>query len=430
MENNKNTFKIVLTGLFVFFALLGVVAFSTFKASNPTNSNVEISIWGTLDKNIFDSYLTKYKQDMGIELKVVYTYKSLSTIDGQLVEAIATGKAPDVILVPHTLQKRYLDKVVMITDIPERTFRDTFAQESQLYIQPNGLFAIPFFIDPLVMYWNRDMFANAGIAKSPSKWSELPDIVGKISQSDNNANIKKSAVSLGEFSNIDNAKALLSTIIMQVGSPIVAYEGESFRSKIDAPSLDGKTVPAEIALQFFTDYSNPKKTVYSWNRSLPSSKASFLREDLAMYFGFASEYLDIKEKNPNLNFDVSLIPQVVDAKVRTTYGELYGFSILRTSPNVAPAFSLITLLAGRDSVSALLDVYGVGPARLDLISAGNSNPIKSIFYDAALISKGWVDPDITKTNKIFQDMVENITTGKLDISGSVSKASLELDDLL
>ena len=430
MNPNPNKFKYVLMGVFVFFILIGLIAFSTYKSNSTANNNVEINVWGTVDKTVFDNYINKYKQDKNLQFKLTYTYKSLGTIDSQLVEAIATGKAPDAILIPQTLEKRYLDKVYMITSITERTFQDTFVQESNLYVQPTGIFALPFFVDPLIMYWNRDMFSSASIAVPPTKWTEFPLLAEKLSKSDNNANITKSVASLGEFANVDNAKALLSALIMQAGSPIVSENNGLFKSELNYQASTDIRVPADSALQFFTDYSNPKKTVYSWNRSLPSSKLFFLSEDLAIYFGFASEYNDIKEKNPNLNFDIAMIPQILDAKTKITYGDIYGFSILKSSQNVIATFNLLSLLIGSDSVSTLMQFIDVAPARLDIISAGTPYPEKSIFYNSALISRGWIDPDSNKTDKIFQDMVENITTGRMDIQGSVSRASLQLDNLL
>lgn len=430
MEKKSNTFTLVLTGVFGFFILLGLIAFSTYKSNSPTSSNVDLTAWGTIEKSIFDNYINEYKQTYNIDFKLTYTYKSLDTIDSELVEAIATGKSPDIILIPHTLEKRYLDKVIKMTSVTERTFKDTFIEGSEIYVQTDGLFALPFFVDPMVMYWNRDMFSSASVAKVPSLWTEFPLLAEKLSVSDVNANLTKSLAPLGEFRNVTNAKAFLSTIIMQAGSPIVTWDQGLLKSRLDYRSPTDVLTPAVSALQFFTDYSNPKKVVYSWNRALPESKLAFLSEDLAIYFGFASEYLDIKEKNPNLNFDVAIMPQVADAKTKITYGEIYGFSILRNSPNALPAFNLISLLVGRDSVNSFLEVMPVSPARRDLISIGVDNPIKTIFYNSALISRAWMDPDSKKTDQIFQDMVENITTGRMDIYGSVARASMEIDNLL
>ena len=430
MNNTPNKFKLILTGVFGFFVILGLIAFSTYKSTSSTNNNTEIKVWGTIDKKVFDSYINKYQQDKNIQFKLTYTYKSPDKIDSELVEAIATGKAPDSILVPQNLIKRYLDKVYLIT-YPERSFKDTFVQESELYIQPSGVFALPFFIDPLVMYWNRDMFSTASIALPPSTWAEFPLLAQKISQNDSNANITKSAVSFGEFKNVNNAKALLSTLIMQAGNPIVSEDTNGlFKSILDVQSSTDIMVPADSALQFFTDYSNPKKSVYSWNRSLPSSKDSFLSEDLATYFGFASEYQDIKDKNSNLNFDVATMPQIVNAKANITYGTLYGFAILKSSQNVTQATSLLSLLVGADSVSTLLQFMTVAPARRDLVAIGSINPVQSIVFNSSLISRGWIDPDSNQTDQIFQNMVENVTTGRMNIQDSVSKASKEINNLL
>jgi len=431
MNQTTDKFKLIVTGIFAFFVLLGLVAFSTYKSTSTTTTTATINVWGTIDKIVFDNYINKYKQDKILDFKLAYTQKSLDTIDSELVEAIATGKAPDAILIPHTLIRRYLDKVYPITSIPTRTFLDTFVQESELYIQPDGsLFGLPFFIDPMVMYWNRDMYSSAGIANPPTKWTEFPLLAEKISKSDNNANITKSAVAFGKYNNINNAKALLSTLIMQAGCPIVYSENGRYVSRLDYQSSSDLMVPAESALQFYTDYSNPKKSVYSWNGSLPSSKQSFLSRDLATYFGFASEYTDIKEKNPNLNFDVAAIPQIVNAQKKTTFGELYGFAILKSSQNATQAYSLLLSLIGYDSVSTFLKFADVAPARRDLISNGSIDSAKSVFYNSALISSSWMDPDSNKTDEIFKNMIENVTSGKMNVKDSVSEAGLELGNLL
>ncbi|MDD4803691.1 MAG: extracellular solute-binding protein [Candidatus Pacebacteria bacterium] len=426
----NSKFKIIFTSFFGFLILLGLIAFSSYKSSNTQSNEVEITVWGTVDGNLFDNYIGKLNQDKKLEIKIKYTQKDADTIDSELVEAIATGKAPDSVLFPQQFIKRYLDKVYLIdyNTISERAFRDTFVQEAEIYLQPEGIFAIPFFVDPLVMYWNKDLFASAGIALPPAKWSEFPLMVNKISKSDNNANIIKSFASLGEYKNIDNAKALISTLIMQAGSPIVTMSDSRFVSKMYEKSSNDIMVPAVSAMDFFTEYSNPKKSVYSWNRSLPSSKQSFLSEDLATYFGFASEAMDLVEKNPNLNFDVTMIPQVLDKKV--TYGDIYGFSFIRTSPNLTAAFNTISLITGNQAISSLLEITNIAPARKDLISLGSSSSAKTVFYNSALISRGWVDPNTKRTDEIFQSMVENITTGRLKVDESVQKADIELKNLL
>ena len=426
-----NKFQVILLAVFGFFIVLGLFAFSTYKSGSSVNTNVTITIWGTINKNIFDSFITKIKEDKNVELSINYVQKDSHTIDSQLIEAIATGNTPDVVLFPQELIKRYLDKVSLIsyTTLPQRTFMDTYVQEAEMYMTPNGIFAIPFYIDPLVMYWNRDLFSGAGVANPPTVWSEFPALASKLSQSDTNTNIIKSAFSFGEYRNVNNAKAILSALLIQAGTPIVSYTNNLLRSYLYSNPLNSVEIPAVSVLRFYTDYSNSKKSVYSWNRSLPSSKQSFLSEDLATYFGFASEADDIATKNPNLNFDVAILPQIVGATTKSTFGEMYGFTFMKNSPNLITAYNIISYLTSADIIPEFLMVANGSPARRDIISAGVSDPTKTIFYNSALIAHGWIDPDSLMTDNIFQTMVEDISTGKLSVTDSVQKASMELDNL-
>jgi len=427
-----NKFQIILLAVFGFFIVLGLVAFSTYKSNSSVNTNVPITIWGTINKATFDSFITKIKEDKNQDLSINYVQKDPSTIDSQLVEAIATGYSPDAVLFPQELIKRYLDKVSLISyaTISQRTFMDTYVQEAEMYMTPNGIFAIPFYIDPLVMYWNRDLFGSAGIANPPTSWSEFPALASKLSKSDINANIIKSAVSFGEYKNVNNSKAILSALLIQAGTPIVSYTNNLLKSYLYSNPLNSIETPAVSVLRFYTDYSNPKKSVYSWNRSLPSSKQSFLSEDLATYFGFASESSDIANKNPNLNFDVAMIPQVVGTNNKSTFGEMYGFAFMKSSPNLTTAYNIISYLTSTDIIPEFLQLTNASPARRDIISAGVSDPTKTIFYNSVLIAHGWIDPDFSMTNNIFQTMVEDISTGKLSVIDSVQKASMQLDNLL
>ncbi len=103
-ENNK--FKLILTAVFGFFIILGLVAFSTFKSNSAANTQTNIAIWGTVPQTIFDNFVSKYKQDNNIDFKLTYTEKPIGQIDGDLVEAIATGERAGCDLDPARADKK------------------------------------------------------------------------------------------------------------------------------------------------------------------------------------------------------------------------------------------------------------------------------------------------------------------------------------
>ena len=70
---------------------------------------------------------------------------------------------------------RNQDKIIEIPydTISGRDFKNTFIEEGEMYLTENGVLGLPFTIDPMVMYWNRDIFQSVGIANPPEFWDEL-----------------------------------------------------------------------------------------------------------------------------------------------------------------------------------------------------------------------------------------------------------------
>jgi len=92
----------------------------------------------------------------------------------------------------------------------QRQFKDAFIEGSEIYMAPEGTLALPLSVNPLVMYWNRQMFTEANLTQPPNIgmnfiiWRQLylKKMVHSI--------FLKSAVAMGEFSNISNAKEIIS----------------------------------------------------------------------------------------------------------------------------------------------------------------------------------------------------------------------------
>lgn len=427
-----SNFRIVLTAIFAVFIIVGVIMFSLFRGGSR-GTQEQITLWGTIPESVFASYIksANLKKDNNTQININYVAKENESFNQDFIEALARGNGPDAILLPHDQILRHKDKIYPIPygSISERTFKDSFIEEGELYLSSDGIIALPFMIDPMVMYWNRDIFTDVLLPQPPVYWDELFSLVDKITKVDSNLNIQRSAVSFGEFKNVLNAKEILSLLILQAGNPIVKFNNGRPVSVLK--DRFGSTIPSsEAALRFFTEFSNPSKKSYSWNRSLPQTPSYFLSGDLAIYFGFASELKNIRMKNPNLNFDVAVVPQRREAKTKITFGKMQGLALVKSSKKLSSAFSAISALISKDNIIAWTEVSGLPPVRKDLLQLGSLDPDKSIFYNSAIISKAWLDPNREETQAIFQNMVESITSGRLMLSESVDKASTEIQNLL
>ena len=98
-----------------------------------------------------------------------------ASFDQTLIEALANGNGPDAIIIPQDSIVHYLDKIEPIPyqSFSQSAFKSAYITKAELFLGGNGVLAVPFSVDPLVMYWNRDLFANAGIAEPPQYWDEF-----------------------------------------------------------------------------------------------------------------------------------------------------------------------------------------------------------------------------------------------------------------
>ncbi len=422
-----SNFQTIILGVFLFFIFLGVILFAGFGGEDDARSIGSVTIWGTVDENIIDKLLSDLRREDKAFAGVKYEEVNEAGFDEELAEALASGRGPDVFILSQYSILKHENKIFPIPyqNYPIRDFKDKFIEEGELYLGGNGVLGLPFIVDPLVMYWNRDIFSREGISVPPKNWEEFFALSNEITKKDDNLNILTSLISFGEFRNVNHAKEIISTLVMQAGSPITTRRDGEIDVVLAKKSEQGKIIPAEEALDFFTQFSNPVKSVYTWNRSLPSSEKSFLAGDLAIYFGFASELEGLRTKNPNLNFDVTLIPQT-NTDNNVTFGRMYGLAITRSSKNIGGSFDTIKNLTGDFMLRKLSELNNLPPVSRNLLVNRPNNPYLDIFYKSAVFSRAWLDPNPEETSLIFKDMVESIISGRSRIGNAVNQAGSEI----
>jgi hypothetical protein len=234
-------------------------------------------------------------------------------------------------------------------------------------------------------------------------------------------------VALGHFSNIIHAKDILATLFMQAGNPIVAEKDGVFNSVLDSP-VGNYNLPS--ILKFYTDFADPNKAVYSWNKSFANSDDVFSAENLAFYFGYGSELKSLVNKNPNQNFFVAGMPQIKNSKFKLTGARVTGLAISSFSKNLTTAFTAASLMASGDFASKFAIATGVAPARRDLLATKPADAYSPIFYGSALYAKSWLDPSPKDTDNIFDGMINSVLSNNMSVENAIKDASSKLQLLL
>jgi len=359
---------------------------------------------------------------------VSYVQKDPETFDQDLLEALASGKGPDMFFLPDNLAYHYKDKIFPIPyqSLPLASFESSFASAGEVFLTSKGVLAFPIAIDPLVMYYNRSILDANSVVYPPTYWDEFMNLVPTLTKKDENKQIIKSGVAMGQFSNIAHAKDIISTLFMQAGNSITTEKNGYFVSTLND---SGKYNLGSI-LQFYTDFSNPLKDVYSWNKSLPSSGDYFSADNLAFYFGYASELQTLINKNPNLNFLAAPMPQIKNASFKLTSARVTGIAISAFSKNFNTAFTAAGLMATGDFASKFASILGVAPARRDLLAVKQIDAYLPTFYSSALYARSWLDPSPDDTDNIFRGMIDGVLSNNMTVDNAVRDAGAKLDLLL
>jgi len=423
-------FQIIMMVVFGLLAVVGLFLFANYSGFNGGQRVVgSVTIWGTVPqepmRNALRDLIDRHKEYGNVK----YVGKNPATFDAELAEALASGTGPDLLILSQEQLLAHTNKIITIpySSISERTFKDSYVPIFDLFLSEEGTYGIPFAVDPLVLFYNAPMLETVGVAEAPRTWEAVTGLSALLTKKSPDQSVTKSLIALGEYDNVTNARAIVSLLLLQSGSTVTGETSNGLRSTLASAGGTFGMSPAESAMNFYTQFANPTKTVYSWNRAMRESRQAFTTGDVALYLGFASELSILKAGNPNLTFDMAAVPQPQTADFRTTYGLAYAFTIPKASKNSSGAYDVATTLAGKGMAPTAAIRLGMAPALRSALTPPKDHYYAPVFYPEALIAKGWLSPAPSSTDSIFSTMISDITTGRRNVRDALYVADQALD---
>ncbi len=434
MQKNSNFVQTIVLVVFGLGIILGVLFFSGKitlpwdkpKAEDgPTGS---VTVWGVLPysqmNGVFDFLEQQYK-----DLTLSYVEKKAEAIQTELVEALASGKGPDVFMMRSDQVLENIDRLYIIpfSSYPDTIFKRTFADAGEILLTDKGILGLPLFMNPMVMYYNRDLFTSEFKVAPPATWDELAQLVPVLTKKDDASRISQAAVALGAINNITYPKDILLLKILQEGVSIMYFSAEQQKwgtNIEDKGALFG-------AMSWYTSFLNPSSPTYSWNTSLTKDKDLFISGKLAMFFGYPLDVFDIRKKNPNLDFIMTAVPQKSADARKTNYAELYSLGISKITKNKNGSVGVINILTNKETMGQLFTGSYYAPTRRDLLAAKpTDNSDIALIYNSAIISKGFLDPQSKKTNDLLSNAVNQVNAGIRDVEQSTASIASGIRDIL
>ncbi len=431
MQGEKSIFQLVVAGIFGILLLIGFAMFATYKSpvSRDKITIGKVVIWGTLDERIVNKLIKQIADSDKDYGSIEYVEKSKKTFQQDILEALATQNSPDLILLSNEEFYKNQNKIYTIPykNYPQRKFLETFADAFDVYINQEGIRGIPFTIDPMVLYYNKTLFSTSRVVLPPKKWEELEKpngITTKITKLNENNNILKSAIGLGEANNIKHSKEILYTLFFEKGNPIIEWKDSAFH-------LSEKFFDKGSVIKFYTQFADQtNKITYTWNKTKDSDEAEFIAGNLGMYLGFVSEMRKIRLKNPNLNFYIAEMPDFSDSKEKKVYAKTWVLVIPKLANNKIGAFYAALKFASKEIQKTLAEQIYLPPVRKDLLSGVPESAFLDIFYKEAIYGQTIIEPTAYQMDQIFGDYINNVNTNLRNPSEATDVLEKEISNIL
>ena len=418
----------LIVGVFalLFFLVLGGIG-------GQDSKRVELEFWGVFDEpSAFEGSIRSFRR-IYPDINIRFVPFPFEEYEKALIDALAAGRGPDIFMIQSSWLAKHKDKLAPLDqndkDINFKllNFQDDFVDVVHSDLINNGqIYALPIYVDTLALYYNKDLFNSAGISQPPKTWDEFNEAVKILTKIDNKGNIEKSGAAIGLARNVNRSTDILSLLMIQSGVEMVRLE---INEATFAKSIGFDPV-GEAALEYYTDFANPTKSVYTWNNNLFYSIDAFVTERAAMMFNYSHHIQTMRAKAPRLNFDVALMPQIKDAPNRIDYANYFAPAVSTASENKKAAWQFLVHLASQDGVLPYLRKSLRPTARRDLIDSQKTDPDLGVFATQALSARSWYQIDPSAIEQIFADMIENVVFRRTTISEALRAAENKVTVLM
>lgn len=422
------------------------------KQVNPNKYSLKLEVWGLFDnQEAFMDISENYKKINPNVVDISYRKMSPDTYKKDLVEALASGQGPDIFLIQNNWLPIFADK---ITPAPpaillEQKFRNDFVDVViNDFLNQGKIYAVPLSVDTLGLYYNKDLFNEAGITAPPKNWTEFMDDVRRLTRIDSSSDITKSGAAIGTAYNINRSTDILNLLMLQNGT--VMTDPPAKRALFDQIVENGgqSISPGENALNFYTQFANNNNSVYTWNPRMHYSVDSFSEGAAAMMINYSWHIDTIAAKAPKLNFAVAPVPQLPNMPA-VNYANYWGYAVAKNKTSsdasqqgqvpiandirIAEAWKYLTFLttkpeaalnvstnvAGQQKTTAVnfdpainyLEKTRKPAARRDLIEIQKNDPKIGIFAAQNLFAKSWYQSDPETIEAIFAEMIDKVNRG-------------------
>lgn len=451
--------KIILYSIVTVFSVSSIFLFSgCLKKRVEKTYELNLEVWGVFDDSDVFYEINKQYAEMTPQVKNI-KYKKISndiaSYEEELTNAIASGNGPDIIFFGNNWLQEHKSKVVPMPNSEQSIglFKENFVNVAEEdFVKENQIYAMPLYCDTLALFYNKDLFNQAGLTSAPKTWEDLLDYVDYLTLTDANGEIKQSAIALGRSKNpggINRASDILTLMMMQEGINIYDTNKKSVAFAGNPKSID--------VLNFYTQFALNGSNAYTWNSKMDYSIDSFKAGKTAMMINYSYWKNRLKEESPKLNFETSTMIQQ-DLNNKVNFSNYWGLAVVKNKdlqpikPNepinftqqnrIDEAWKYIQYVTTNykksnpeailefDPTEKYLENTSKPSARKDLVEKQKNDFYIGDFAVQALTAKSWNQPKNLAVEEIIVEMIDEVVSGRKTSREALYSAQARINTLI
>lgn len=380
-------------------------------SGGQSGGRITLNFWKPFeDSQNLEPLIQAYRQKRP-NVEIIFSKKNGETYAQDLLSALASGAGPDIFSIHNSWLSEYID---LTAPAPDKVFKlkeykaafvDTVVRD---FTKDEKIYGTAMSVDSLGLYYNKDLLGTAGIATPPKTWSELATQSQKIKKSDNKGYFVRSGVAIGLNKNVNRAVDILYLMMLQKGVVPFSEDGTQPAFAQSAEKNGKNFNPGVEALDFYTSFALPSSDNYNWNARSDYSVDAFANGRAAFLYSYSYMRETILAKNPNLNFDVALVPQPDLDEPAVNFANYWGEVVAKQSKNQAAAWEFLKFITNKENLDKYYAQNKQPSSRNDLIELQAQDSEIGAFATANLTAKPFFRPKQKEMDEIFGKMIDNI----------------------
>ena len=399
--------------------LLAGLALGALVAATPAQAQVTLKVW-SIDGNdragIADTFSKEF-DEANDDITVEYRYIPFDELVNETLRAFATGNAPDIVSFDNPDFALFSSRGAML-DITDRVANSEIIGKAEYFQGPlnsvtwdGKLFGVPKYTDTIGIFYNKDLFAKAGLTEPPTTWEEVAEYAEKLTDPANSVYGVTFSARAGEEGTFQFL-------------PIIQMSG----GNADKVNTEGAAAVLDLWKKMIDNgwASRDVLSLGQWD-----STGTFNSGNAAMAVSGPWE-IDRMVEDADFDWGVALLPTITEGGDRSSALGGFNWGIMSTTQHPDEAFRLLEYYVSQED--RLFPEFGNLPARGDIVlpetGIEKKDAALKVFQEQLQYAQPrGPHPEWQKISKAIYDAMQQALTGQMSSMDALNQAQATIDTI-